>query len=597
MKHVIDAGRFGGAPLTKKYAMFHSGLVPMKRYRRDMHWFDAVDPQSLRIDLFIGQSVLDGNPLDFGDVVGGDTDHLTFDFTLLDELVQMLHNKQVLPYWSWCYMPKPVQIDGDFRRGPSDMDAYARIMERYAAHYREKGLRLGYQEVYNEPDCHDVFLQGPYEDYLNIYRAAAPALRRGDKDAVVGGPSSAFVLTDEEQKKNLSSFLQMVEEEKLPLDFFSYHSYGYAEGEYVSRTELVRNLIGDHPYYKATELHMNELNVIPPAWDYGSWQAEMLGGRQLLPLTFEAIKALNVFTDLTLVHWAQLLNSGVDALGLVNSDGTACPGYAAFDIYQRMPVRPLQVEDAHMLASADENRVALVVWNGAKEARQVELDWANLPFAEGEAAVYRLDEAFFRQYDGTLTPAEVLPLEKLPHCFTLQENDVAYVEINRKGYTPCRRRALTGGKRYVRTRYYFDQREKNTVACFDEKKSTACLGMGNNAAGLAVCACEMEVQTADTLHLTPSVMDMQDGCLAVRVDYAVGLGWVSGPVYATKAGFELPALPFGAQEAPVSVQPMAAAGVEIPLAQHAPAGWTGRVLVTFILKDAGRNSWAEMILA
>lgn len=594
MKQTIDAARFGAVPLTKKYAMFHSGLVPMWRYHRDMHWFDQVDPQSLRIDLFIGQSVLDGNPLDFGDVVGGTKENLTFDFTRLDELVNMLHDKQVLPYWSWCYMPKPVQIDHDFRRGPSDMAVYAKIMEHYAAHYREKGLRLGYQEVYNEPDCNDVFLIGPYEDYLNIYRSAAPALRRGDKDAVVGGPSSAFVFTDEEQRKNLSSFLRMVEDENLPLDFFSYHSYGYEDGVYAARTDMVRELIGDNPYYKATELHMNELNVIPPAWDWGSWQAEMLSGRQLLPLTLDAIRRLNVYTDLTIVHWAQLLNSGVDALGLVNDDGTVCPGYAVFDLYQRMPVRPLEVEDAHMLASCDENRVSLVMWNGEKTERTVALDWKNLPFAEGEAAVYRLDEAYFSTYEGALTPTEVLPLEKLPEEVTLGENDVVYVEINRSGYTPCRRRPLGEGKQYVRTRYYFDERGKNTVSYFDEKRSTAYLGMGGNEQGLAVCACEMNAEKDACLDLSLKT-DAVCGVLAIQADYETEQGWVCGAAFATAENAALPLLPFGAKPA-AAAQPLAQGTMQLALASCAPEGWTGRVMVKFILRDAGARAWAEVTL-
>lgn len=594
MQYTLDAARFGGPALTKKFAMFHSGLVPMARYRRDMHWFDAVDPQSLRIDLFIGQSILDGNPMDFGDVVGGDKDHPTFDFSRLDELVKMLHDKQVLPYWSWCYMPKPVQIGNDFRCGPSDMAAYARIMEHYAAHYREAGLRLGYQEVYNEPDCFDVFLQGPYEHYLEIYRHCAPALLRGDKDAVVGGPSSAFVFTDEEQRKNLSAFLHMVEEENLPLDFFSYHSYGYAAQEYAHRTDIVRELIGNNPRFKAVELHMNELNVVPSPWDHGSWQADLLASRALLPLTFDALRDLAAYTDLTIVHWAQLLNSGVDALGLINADGSPCPGYAAFDVYARMPVRPLHTGRKNMLASADEGRVSLVCWNGSSETEEVELSLANLPFDQGEISLYHLDDAYFASYDGTLRPTCVLPLSDESLRLTLKKDDVVYVEINRTGYAPARRRALEGDKRILRSRYFFEDRSRNTLSWVDEKRSAVYLGMGDNACGLAACAVEMEAQADASLHLTFPAAAMEGGCLAIRLDYGTEEGYARALSFQT-AEAEMPS-PFGAQRPAEEVLPLNLAGMHIHLADHAPENWNGRLLVSCLMKDGGEQGWAEIHL-
>ncbi len=52
---------------------------------------------------------------------------------------------------SWCYIPKPLQTKDDFRSGPSDLGKYAEVLEHFASHYRERGIRLGYQEVYYDP--------------------------------------------------------------------------------------------------------------------------------------------------------------------------------------------------------------------------------------------------------------------------------------------------------------------------------------------------------------------------------------------------------------------------------------------------------------
>ncbi len=589
MKFTLDAARFGGAPLTKKFAMFHSGLVPMDRYRRDMYRFDAVAPRSLRADLFIGEP---HQP--FGQVVQGDENNITYDFAQLDELVRMLLERGVLPYWSWCYMPLPVQTRPDFRCGPSNMQVWAGILEHFAAHYREQGLRLGHQEVYNEPDCFDVFFTGSYDDYIRMYEAGAPALRRGDPDAVVGGPSTAFVFDDDTQRRNLTKFVRSVRENRLPLDFFSYHSYGWEKDVYCRRTDIVREVLGNDPYFKSTELHMNELNVVPSPWGYEDEGGRLLGSLTMLPLVFDAMRKLAEYTDLTLVHWAQLLESGVDALGLVDANGKLRPAYAAFEIYERMPVRRLELAlpGVQTLASADANRVSVVLW-GAQNETSLELDWANLPFAEGTAAVHVLDAAFFRTYDGRLPADAARPVTGEPICLTLQPDTVAYIEINR---ADAAHSAKDCPHRCVRTHYYFEDRAKNTISWFDEHTHTAVLGMGGNEEGLAVCASEMDVQ-GDALRIETAAQDMADQAYcAVRLDFAAENGYVSSAVYTNRLDGEYPALPLGTGRAPDAVHAWQGGDLTVALRQQAPEDWNGRLLVTWLLKDAGPNSWLELKL-
>ncbi len=94
---------------------------------------------------------------------------------------------------------------------------------------RERGVSVGYHEVYNEPDLRDertgeaVFYSGDLADYLAVYRAAAPAIAQADPDSPVGGPALALVYPDEHW---IPAFLETVLAEQLPLDFFSFHHYG-----------------------------------------------------------------------------------------------------------------------------------------------------------------------------------------------------------------------------------------------------------------------------------------------------------------------------------------------------------------------------------
>ena len=55
------------------------------------------------------------------------------------------------------------------------------------------------------------------EDYTELYIRAARGLKEGDPDAVIGGPSTAFInLTS---AAVMHSFLEKVLEENVPLDF------------------------------------------------------------------------------------------------------------------------------------------------------------------------------------------------------------------------------------------------------------------------------------------------------------------------------------------------------------------------------------------
>ncbi len=591
-KIAINSNDFGGMPLLKKYAMFDSGLVPMERYRRDMYRFDAVALQSLRVDLFIGE-----NGVAFGDLVSGDGDDIKYDFRELDELCRMLSDHGILPYMSWCYIPKPLQTEDDFRSGPSDLNKYAEILEHFAAHYKEQGIRLGYQEVYNEPDCFDVFFKGKYEDYIRMYEVGAPALRRGDPDAVVGGPSTAFVFNDRIQKENLTSFLASVLEKRLPLDFFSFHSYGFEEKVYCKRTKTVRELLGDEPYFKTTELHMNELNAVQGPWGYETAGGRLLCDRRMLTLVFNAVRDLSEYTDLTLVHWAQLLDSGVDALGLVDKYGNVRPGYAAFEIYERMPVRRIrtgQYDGFDIMASADSNRISVLIWGVKTNGTEIGLCFSDVSFDDAVMSVYHLNEAFFEGYDGHLMPDSEAPLANTNIMHTLDTDDVLYIEINSQSVSETSENMDENGHKYVRTHYYFDDRNKNTVSFYDEQRSVTYLGMGDNDSGLAVCASELDVEGNTLSVKVKSDIGGESASLGIRIDFMTESGYESSVLYTNMPDADLPDMPFGTGRKADRVKCFDGEELTLDLTECAPEKYNGRINVTCILKDGGRDGWAEI---
>ncbi len=237
----VDLAGEGGVPLFKKFAMFDSGFVPAERTCRDAALFRRCRISSLRMDLFIGEPAAE-----FGSMVEETPEGLHYSWEKADRLVKVLEKNGVSPYFSWCYVPLPVQPEGgNFRSVPADWEKYREIMKDFAAHFKQMGSPLGYQEIYNEPVNPGAFFDGTPEDYQTLYEYGALGIRDGDPEALVGGPAEAFVLPPSECRDNASRFLDYIQRKDLPMDFFSFHTYGFREKIYLERLRMMRSVLAE----------------------------------------------------------------------------------------------------------------------------------------------------------------------------------------------------------------------------------------------------------------------------------------------------------------------------------------------------------------
>lgn len=150
---------------------------------------------------------------------------------------------------------------GNFRSVPADWEKYREIMKDFAAHFKQMGSPLGYQEIYNEPVNPGAFFDGTPEDYHTLYEYGALGIRDGDPEALVGGPAEAFVLPPSECRDNASRFLDYIQRKELPMDFFSFHTYGFREKIYLERLRLMRSVLGRREYFNHVGIHVNEMNT------------------------------------------------------------------------------------------------------------------------------------------------------------------------------------------------------------------------------------------------------------------------------------------------------------------------------------------------
>lgn len=491
---MIDFTLRDGSPLFKKFHMFNSGLAPVSRYEENLDALRRIRPESIRIDLFLGD-----REQEFGDVIDGTAEQPVYHYEKLDNLTRLLLKENIKPYWCWCYVPLPLQPPGGtFKHGPTDFKRFGDFLEELSQHYQKEGLCLGWQEVFNEADCFDNLYAGTFEDYLRMYEFGAPALKRGDPQAVVGGPAEAFQEPAEVVIGNLNSFIRLVREKKLPLDFISYHSYGYEKKEYLERTACVQRLLEEADGLQHVELHMNELNVLPPPWDYGE---TALTNETVVPVILDCMMELLEIHDLTAVHWAQLLNSGVGELSLVSLDGIYYPAFYVFEIYNRMPVGrcpvfgtensqtvaaesgPWQDSDIKGLASADQNRNSALFWNDKSKMVQGELKLRGLC---GEYVdIYICDKAFYDRIKSEKS-APLLRRERIPVShgeavisMMLEPFSMLYAECSKEMQgenMPDRDGKFLYGRQYYR---FTDRLNHDSYACMEPRYHTFYLGTGS----------------------------------------------------------------------------------------------------------------------
>ena len=154
---------------------------------------------------------------------------------------------------------------------PKDFKKWAVICEHVIKHYNEgwaDGFRYGIRhwEIWNEPDLDKESVpaekrrcwSGTAEEFYEFYSVVATHLKSLFPHLMIGGPAIASNTGDW-----LDGFLLRLtrDEERVPLDFFSWHWYGTETWKLLQRAHTVREKL-DRAGYTETESHLNEWNFV-----------------------------------------------------------------------------------------------------------------------------------------------------------------------------------------------------------------------------------------------------------------------------------------------------------------------------------------------
>ena len=594
-------------PLVKtKFGVYNSGVVPLSHYERDIPVFDEVHPDSLRVDLAWGTPWAGWKT----PPVSGTAGQPVYDFGEMDRIATLLNGKNVTPFWSYCYVPLPVQNQTDgYRSVPTDMGVWGKILGDYARHARQGGplTSVGHHEIYNEPDNGDFF-HGKESDYLALYDSGANALRAADPDGKIGGPALAF------SDGWVAPFLDHIVEKRLPLDFFSFHFYPgipYHAPDIRGVLEMVRGQLGARPSLAMTEAALDEYNAYPI--DYPE------GGRQdHFALASALLHNYQFFLTqpwLTAVHWAQFMDTGGgNWSGMISLDGHRKAVFNAYLIYSRMPVDRRQVslvgpEGLEGMASADTHRASFVFWNRTGQAQTVSAAMAHLLIRHGRLRVFRIDASHASWGDNPaneeLRPIETRILDGSPSqnwSGAIPDGGVVYLEASDD--TENSELRMNPMANVIRTLHYYPDRTKTAYADFDHNTWIARLGMGRETSAQATVGATTEalppVLSVTTQTEGKLISQDADSLLGVRIDYQVGDAYTKsvlfhGNVYDSQ---RRASMPWGTlRQADTAIRIRDFSHFQIKPHTYAPQGWTGRVQITFLMQNTGIGTRAKFRLS
>ncbi|MGI6626572.1 MAG: GH39 family glycosyl hydrolase [Limnochordia bacterium] len=611
----VDFGQPGGYPIVKtKFGVYNSGIVPVEHYERDAEMFNEVSPHCLRIDLAWGAdwSGWKKQP------VTGSLEEIEYSHEEMDAIAEILNQRAVAPYWSYCYTPCPLQEPrGDWQSIPADMEKWGEILGEFAQHHKDTpAYSVGYHEIGNEPDGTNFF-KGGLDDYLEMYYHGANKIKDADPDARIGG----FALEYEDTWTPI--FLSYVQDRDLPLDFFSFHFYGTNSPKRSTRQDLPELLetmcdyFAGKPEFFLTEFHLNEFNSF--AIDY-----PMDGTQQKYPLATALLRDYKYFLSqpyLTLVLWAQFMDSGQGNFsGMVSIDGHRKAVFNAYKILSMMPVDRKKLTFSELpgldgMASSDSHTASVVLWNVEEQERNVEIDFKNIPFHKGNLRCYRIDQDNSSWGDNETeerlkVTEDVANIDLYDYRWTgtIPGNGVMYLEINDgSGLSELTPRKIADVRRVL---HFYPDRSSTAYADFDQNTWIARLGMAEEE--------QADLKIGATVEGLPDVLCVRaefsgefekidsHSMLGFRIDYMVdGVYTESALFYGTLNGTlgvrdsnEGTVIPWGTKRNAnriIKVEDLSEFHVDVK--GLAPYDWNGRAQITIMMRNTGPYTSAKFTVS
>jgi len=237
-----------------------------------------------------------------GVLKAGQGTNLVYDWTDFDRRVDFITKIGADPIMAVSYMPQALDAvpNNERQSAPRDYAAWEELCFQAARHSLQRGKRIPFWEVWNEVNTgwlkpgpedigSDVFKKlytaalgkeekdhevvRRFEAYCKLYRATARGVRRADPEAEVGGPALASGPFENSEyghcqhgKGFARGLMLWCRQEKLPLDFVSWHEYFQPPETIVKEADAFRAYLAEVP-----ELQRTVRSFMITEWNEAWW--------------------------------------------------------------------------------------------------------------------------------------------------------------------------------------------------------------------------------------------------------------------------------------------------------------------------------------
>jgi hypothetical protein len=249
-------------------------------------------------------------------VVSRGNSGLEFNWTELDGVVAKIQEVGARPFLSLSYMPQAIS-SGDILAKPRDWNEWSLVVQKTVEHFSgDLGIENVYYEVWNEPDLFGEWKINGNKDYKTLYLYASRGAQKasGVRPFKLGGPGTTGLY-----KNWLEVFFPYILENRLRLDFFSWHRYDGDVLKYLEDAQNVEAWLDRHPYFVKVEKIVTEMG---PQAEIGGANETKTGAAHLVAAMREMMFKVNLaFNFAVKGQWGMVGKPRMEALKLLSDLG------------------------------------------------------------------------------------------------------------------------------------------------------------------------------------------------------------------------------------------------------------------------------------
>jgi xylan 1,4-beta-xylosidase len=307
-------------------------------------------------------------------------------FRNVAEVYDGLVERQLSPFVELSFMPSELASGPQsfgFYKGditpPTSYEDWGSFIKEFGAFLVERyGLAKVSQwpiEVWNEPNLYHVFWSGSQQDYFQLYKSAAVALKTIDPGLQVGGPATSST-------EWIPDFLNFCAQENAPVDFVSTHIYPgdsqsklFGAGVKWPVSDVVPKAVKNARQqirasrFSSLPLYINEWSSDSPALiahvlSNVLEDADMMS-HWTLSGTYEELGPVDFLIAEGGMGWAQMIR------------GIARPSYNTYRLLHALGDQRLASEGPVLASRRNDGSLAALVWNLAEVSQAAGIPGSN----------------------------------------------------------------------------------------------------------------------------------------------------------------------------------------------------------------------------